>query len=684
MSSTPKKPPVSGASSRPSSNPSSSPGQNARSPSRTTTTTPASSSTTAPAPTRTRSLRNGAPLSARAAARKPGAPSNLSTSASQDDAAAAEDARAESAAAIQELKDQLLKAESTSDDLRKQVEVFQTRLDESHSDQAKLEEKVHEEEERNEGLENEKRELVRQRRELESIYEAERASFMKQKDESQTREDELSEIIQRLKEGQAHRELRPGPDNDGKLSRNSSFRSNSRKNSEQNINDNGQFAPPGSVQRSDSRNSSKLLLQKDKVIESLRLELAEAQIKQVELENQGGGRVQELERLLMEARMTNARIMEDNESFQVLLGEKTLNGDFARGDFMRGTNDMNERPSTSNGPSTSLADELESAEEADEAEYTKRLEGEVSKLKEQNKALTLYINKIIERVLQHQGFESILDKNDLDLPSATTTPSKPNTDKDLPPPPVPKENSSFLQRAKSVAQRAATAATTSNTTSSDSRKSRPMSYIPPPNPNGTILNENPDTAPSVPLRNNPNRNSSGNFHRRSNSEWPSASIVSNMYRGPLPANTSGQVSPGIASPRNSFFGSLPGGPAPSSSGSRAPSATSAPPGPGHARAPSSDENNRPGTTTPNEGSVSAEGGSVSLDTPSPPRSVASSFDRQGGPGGGAVMSGRGPRPLRLVQEAQEQDAESERARKAANRGSWIPTGWFGNKAEQGP
>ena len=60
--------------------------------------------------------------------------------------------------------------------------------------------------------------------------------------------------------------------------------------------DGNSFAPPSSLQRSDSRNSSKLILQKDKLIESLRLELAEAQIKLVESENQGGGRLQEVER----------------------------------------------------------------------------------------------------------------------------------------------------------------------------------------------------------------------------------------------------------------------------------------------------------------------------------------------------------------------------------------------------
>src|SRR6266513_5730514 len=82
--------------------------------------------------------------------------------------------------------------------------------------------------------------------------------------------------------------------------------------------ENGQFAPSAQLQRSVSRNNSKLILQKDKVIESLRLELAEAQIKLVESDNLGGTRLQDLERQLLETRMANARLMEDNESFQLL------------------------------------------------------------------------------------------------------------------------------------------------------------------------------------------------------------------------------------------------------------------------------------------------------------------------------------------------------------------------------
>jgi hypothetical protein len=92
-------------------------------------------------------------------------------------------------------------------------------------------------------------------------------------------------------------------------------------------------------------------MQKDKIIESLRLELAEAQVKLVETENMGGGRMQDLEKILLETRMTNARLMEDNESFQLLLSEKTLNGDF-QGRLYAG---INNAKSSGSG---SLADEL--------------------------------------------------------------------------------------------------------------------------------------------------------------------------------------------------------------------------------------------------------------------------------------------------------------------------------------
>ena len=161
-------------------------------------------------PSRAKSIRgaNGGPISAKAAARKPGGPSNLSKSASALNDEEEQDARAEMLALVEDLQERLKEAEEASDVYRKQVEVIQARLDESHIEQGKLEDKAHEDEERLEGLMNDNRELTKQKRELESIYEAERASWMREKDEASVREEDLQQSLQRVKENMATREVR--------------------------------------------------------------------------------------------------------------------------------------------------------------------------------------------------------------------------------------------------------------------------------------------------------------------------------------------------------------------------------------------------------------------------------------------------------------------------------------------
>jgi hypothetical protein len=358
----------------------------------------------------------------------------------------------------------------------------------------------------------------------------------------------------------------------------------------------------------------------------------------LEVENAGGGRMHELEKQLLETRMTNARLMEDNESFQLLLGEKTLNGDLSRGDFLRESSHGGELSPTGTGPSTSLADELESAEDAD-VEAVRRLEGEVTALRGENKALTLYINKIIGRLLTYKGFESVLG-NDADGDAAG-----PDTNKELPPPPESDQPQGFLQRAKSVAM-------------GSNRKPRPLSMMGPPPPiNQQSVNEDPTTAPSIPLsRSTSNRMPSGSYthHRRSASgvtQPGAADMVNKMVQ---PATTPNATSPSIVSPRNSFFG-LP---------INNPTATGAP-NP-VSRVPSGQQ--VPTTNAiqeEKEGDAKSDANSQGVDTPSPPRRLERS--ETAGP-----MTGKGMRPLRLVQNEQE----AVQARKAANRASWFG-GLFG-------
>ena len=358
----------------------------------------------------------------------------------------------------------------------------------------------------------------------------------------------------------------------------------------------------------------------------------------------GGGRIHEMERKLMETKIENARLTEDNESFQLLLSEKTLNGEFSKTDAMQ----------TSSGLG-SLAEELgsEELETAEgKSEAVRRLEVEVKSLKDQNKALAVYIENIIGRLLMHKDFENIFDKNP-DLMSGAPRPQSVNTDKELPPPPPPKDNEGggFLQRAKSVV-------------AGPGRRPRPTSQIqpvPPPAPSGPT--EDLTKAPSVPLgRSTSVRTSS---HQRTPSDMPNAApLVNQMYRGPPSLGTQAPLgSPGLSSTttaaRTSFF---------------SPNATPrAPSGPGSR---SSHNEANPGSSS--NSTFSDHSGGVD----SPPRSVGTNNYT------GAVMTQNRLRPLRLVQENKDVESNAKRdeelaaARKKANRASWMPT-WMAQRAPSG-
>jgi chromosome segregation ATPase len=219
----------------------------------TTTNTTATKSTVAGI-NRTRSIRNGAPVSARAAAAR-----KLVT----PDSAAEEDAKAEMQAKVEELQQRLQESERACEDSKKQATVLQVKLDEALKEQTMLEETVHEHTERINDLENDKKESLRARREMEQIYESERAAAMKEKEEALSREEEMQNALQRMKETLAQREMRAGLDDERRpiLSRHSSNARSPNRSPNPDGSDR-QFAPP-SISRSDSssRSNSKLVMQ---------------------------------------------------------------------------------------------------------------------------------------------------------------------------------------------------------------------------------------------------------------------------------------------------------------------------------------------------------------------------------------------------------------------------------------
>lgn len=147
----------------------------------------------------------------------------LNTNPDVSDDANEEDARAENLSIIEELRDKTRKAEAASEEYQRQLNMLQTRLDDSILQQGKLEDQVAEFMGTMEALENEKSRELRLKREAESNFDAERAAFVRDKNEQNAKEKELELVIQRLKENLAQRDLRSSVDDDNELSRQSKF-----------------------------------------------------------------------------------------------------------------------------------------------------------------------------------------------------------------------------------------------------------------------------------------------------------------------------------------------------------------------------------------------------------------------------------------------------------------------------
>ena len=86
------------------------------------------------------------------------------------------------------------------------------------SEQAKLEERLHENDGTIENLMADRKESSRQRRDTERTHEAERAAMSRERDEMATREEQMLGTIDRLKERlAAQRDVRDGMDDEGRM-----------------------------------------------------------------------------------------------------------------------------------------------------------------------------------------------------------------------------------------------------------------------------------------------------------------------------------------------------------------------------------------------------------------------------------------------------------------------------------
>src|SRR5271167_3482123 len=77
-----------------------------------------------------------------------------------------------------------------------------------------------------------------------------------------------------------------------------------------------------------SKSSAQLLKEKELHIETLQLELAELEIRLAQQENQTVSRTREVEGALLQAKLENIRLTENAESYQMLLQERTMKGEY--------------------------------------------------------------------------------------------------------------------------------------------------------------------------------------------------------------------------------------------------------------------------------------------------------------------------------------------------------------------
>ncbi|KAK6505016.1 hypothetical protein TWF481_006948 [Arthrobotrys musiformis] len=338
--------------------------------------------------------KSGSPFSAKAVARR----STIITSPTSD----LTDSQLENAVAMEDLKKKVAEAEAKNlameDDFAKQIKALQARIDEASTEQSKLEDLLAGKTDAAETLENDLKELQRAKRDQEKLFEAERTAFMTEKDEMSEKEEAQTQIIQRLKQALNSRD-KPSSD------------------------------VPDTVEGTG---------QKEKIIESLRSELAEAQTRFSEALKLEERKFQDATEQLAELRKSNAKLQDENESFQLLLGQATMNGDIRNGFLGQYTEDSDSASQTKQESlGSTLAEEIESASQKEEQDEYKKLENENKSLKDQNKAMTLYINTMIERLL-NSNQENILDRT-------------PANEKALPP--VPQQESLppvLPQRSKSI------------------------------------------------------------------------------------------------------------------------------------------------------------------------------------------------------------------------------------------
>ncbi|OLL22983.1 hypothetical protein NEOLI_004429, partial [Neolecta irregularis DAH-3] len=203
---------------------------------------------------------------------------------------------------LDDLRGQLARSESTSVQLQKQIKALRVELGSSLTAQVRLEEHVNQKDIRGLQLDAEVKDLARAKKDLEKAIETERAEFAKDKEEWMIKDEELGLQLRALKE----------IINERSSSRRSSVCDNPLRISlsakELDPPDlPGHFAPTPSSPQLPASGFAKSLLAKERLIDGLRLELAEAHVRLAEVDQAGDRVNRRLEEEIMDIKIDHAR-----------------------------------------------------------------------------------------------------------------------------------------------------------------------------------------------------------------------------------------------------------------------------------------------------------------------------------------------------------------------------------------
>jgi len=570
---------------------------------------------------------------------------------------------------VADLETRLKRADAIANKYKKQLVVMQNKLEDAVNGQEKNEEIMTTNISKIETLMKDHQAAIKQSQEMVNSFEDDKAALLREKASSDAREEELNKVIRHLKDTLDRRERRRSGEHDrGRSSRYDGHRTREYDRYSPTGPRSSSVGPasPMAARRDSSQNYARLLRHKDRLLEQLQLELAEAQVKIMELENTGSSRINELERMLIDTRVQNAKLLEDKDYYQTLFEEQMLVQEQM----------LERRSATSNATSTISASSSVSQQLSRETpassvyggyespEQVRKLEAEVNTLQDQNKALTQYVDQIVSKLMQHESFEPLFADGSVtgDNPLKLAHSAKENA------PP------SLLRRAGSIfggKARPRPSLSHSHPNSQehirDSTASQPISPLadapilltatssrPSPNPN-----EDQTTATRVPIRRPIST-------RYSSNEWQVPTIPSTNANNPGPSRNGAGIRQTSAASTASYFGN--GGGVPISPTLH----------------PNADTTSIISRATSDSGISTVEHtqfpDSTSTTTTTttnhaPPTAPMQSHQQGLHRSNTVISSSQGPRPLRLVQAKVEADNAEERARKVANRQSWR--GWFG-------